>query len=173
MRGRSLAEILVGAAVLCVAAGFLIYAVVNSGRASVGSGYLLTARFDSIDGLASGADVRMAGVKVGSVTDARIDPQSYLAVVTLRVSDAIKLPRDSSARILSEGLMGGNFIALEPGGDEAMLAPGQAIPNTQSSVNLVDLIGRFIFSGATSSSSSSPSPEGGAPQEGAGGAAPR
>lgn len=151
MRGRSLAEVLVGAVVLLIAAGFLFYAVVHSGRASVAGGYPLIARFDRIDGLPPGADVRVAGVKVGNVTDMRIDPQTFLAVVTMRVSDAIRLPKDSSARILSEGLMGGNYIALEPGGDEATLQPGQAIPNTQSAMNLVDLIGKFIFSGATSS----------------------
>ncbi len=153
MRGRSLAEVLTGAVVLLIAAGFLFYAVVHSGRASMAGGYSLTARFDRIDGLPPGADVRVAGVKVGSVTDMRIDPQNFLAVVTMRISDAIKLPRDSSARILSEGLLGGNYIALEPGGDEATLQPGQAIPNTQSAMNLVDLIGKFIFTGASSSSS--------------------
>lgn len=151
MRGRSLVEVLTGAVVLLVAAGFLFYAIVHSGRASVAGGYTLTARFDRIDGLPSGADVRVAGVKVGSVTDMRIDPQNFLAVVTLRVSDAIKLPRDSSARILSEGLLGGNYIALEPGGDEATLQPGGTISNTQSAMNLVDLIGKFIFTGASSS----------------------
>lgn len=164
MRGRSFAEIVVGAVVLVVAGGFLAYAVINSGRASVSGGYPLVARFDSIEGLPNGADVRVAGVKVGSVTDARIDPQTFLAVVTLRISDTIKLPRDSSARILSEGLMGGNYIALEPGGDEAILQAGQSIPNTQSSMNLVDLIGRFIFSGASGATPG----EGG----GAGGTAP-
>lgn len=166
MRGRSPVEVLTGAIILLVAAGFLFYAVVHSGRASVTGGYTLIARFDSIDGLPQGADVRVAGVKVGSATDMRIDPHTFLAVVTMRVSDAIKLPKDSSARILSEGLLGTNYISLEPGGDEAILQPGQAIANTQSAINLVDLIGKFIFTGATSAAQG---------QEGAaaGGGAPR
>ena len=96
MRRRSIAEVLTGAVVLLVAAGFLAYAVAHSGRTAA-SGYTLYAKFDHIDGLGVGADVRLAGVKVGSVTEERIDPQSFLAVVALTVRDDIKLPKDSAA----------------------------------------------------------------------------
>jgi phospholipid/cholesterol/gamma-HCH transport system substrate-binding protein len=145
MARHSAAELLTGAVILLLAAGFLGYAVAHSGRTST-SGYMLTAKFDRIDGLSVGSDVRMAGVKVGSVSDARIDPQSYLAVVTLTVQDSNKLPRDSSAEVTSDGLLGGKFLSLTPGGDTKMLPPGGAITITQSSVSLEQLLGKFIFS---------------------------
>ncbi len=142
---RSATELLTGLAVLLIAAGFLFYAVIHSGRSSA-SGYPLIARFDHIDGLLVGSDVRLAGVKVGSVSSARIDPQTYLAVVTLSLQDNIQLPKDSSAEITSDGLLGGKFLSLTPGGDTTMLKPGQTITITQSSVSLEQLLGKFIFS---------------------------
>ena len=117
MRHRNIAEVLTGAVVLLVAAGFLAYAVANSGRTAV-SGYPLYARFEHIDGLGVGADVRLAGVKVGSVTEERIDPKSFLAVVGLSVRDDVKLPKDSAAVVTSESLLGGKYLSLQPGGDE-------------------------------------------------------
>ena len=145
MGRRSIAEVLTGAVVLLVAAGFLAYAVANSGRTGA-SGYPLLARFEHIDGLGVGADVRLAGVKVGSVTDERIDPQSFQAVVRLSVRDDLKLPKDTAAIITSESLLGGKFLSLQPGGDEAILQAGQTITITQSSVSLEELLGKFIFS---------------------------
>jgi phospholipid/cholesterol/gamma-HCH transport system substrate-binding protein len=145
MARRNAVEVVVGAAVLLVAAGFLAYAVAHSGR-SASEGYPLTAQFDHIDGLSVGADVRMAGVRIGSVTSATINTQSYLAVITLTVQDGLNLPKDSSAEITSDGLLGGKYVSLTPGGDTAMLKPGQAITITQSSVSLEQLLGKFIFS---------------------------
>lgn len=145
MNKKSLAEIIAGALVLGVAAFFLFYAVGHSGR-STGPGTTITARFDRIDGLGSGADVRMSGVKIGSVIDQRIDPETYLAIVTMRVDSRIKLPRDTSAAITSEGLLGGRYIALVPGGDDRMLGEGGVITATQAAISLEDLLGRFIFS---------------------------
>jgi phospholipid/cholesterol/gamma-HCH transport system substrate-binding protein len=145
MRSRSIAEVLTGAIVLLVAAGFLAYAVANSGRTGA-SGYPLYAKFEHIDGLGVGADVRVAGVKVGSVTDERIDPQNFLAVVRFSVRDDLKLPKDTAAIITSESLLGGKFLSLQPGGDEAILQAGQTITITQSSVSLEELLGKFIFS---------------------------
>ena len=145
MARHSAAELITGAVILLLAAGFLGYAVAHSGRTGL-SGYPLTARFDRIDGLTVGSDVRMAGVKVGTISDARIDPQSYLAVVTLTVQDSIKLPKDSSAEVTSDGLLGGKFLSLTPGGDTKMLPPGGVITITQSSVSLEQLLGKFIFS---------------------------
>jgi phospholipid/cholesterol/gamma-HCH transport system substrate-binding protein len=145
MRRRSIAEVLTGAVVLLVAAGFLGYAVAHSGR-STGSGYTLFARFEHIDGLGVGADVRLAGVKIGSVNEARIDPQSFQAVVALSVRGDIKLPKDSAAIITSESLLGGKYLSLQPGGEETLLQPGQTITITQSSVSLEELLGKFIFS---------------------------
>jgi phospholipid/cholesterol/gamma-HCH transport system substrate-binding protein len=142
---RSIAEVLTGAVVLLVAAGFLGYAVAHSGRTTT-SGYTLYAKFDHIDGLGVGADVRMAGVKVGSVEQERIDPQSFQAVVSLSVRDDIKLPKDSAAIISSESLLGGKYLSLQPGGAETVLQPGQTITITQGSISLEDLLGKFIFS---------------------------
>ncbi|MBP0491874.1 outer membrane lipid asymmetry maintenance protein MlaD [Roseomonas indoligenes] len=146
MKGRSLGEVAAGAVVLLVAVVFLVYAVTNSGRSSAGSGLVLTARFDRIDGLSPGADVRIAGVKVGSVTGQRIDPQTFLAVLTLNVDSSLKVPDDSSAEITSEGLLGGKYVALVPGGSERNLATGGEIKITQSAVSLESLLGKFIFS---------------------------
>jgi phospholipid/cholesterol/gamma-HCH transport system substrate-binding protein len=142
---RSIAEIIAGALVLCVAAVFLAYAVTHSGR-TVTQGYTVTAKFDRIDGLAPGADVRLSGVKIGSVVDQRIDPETYLAVVTMRVDPRIKLPVDTSAEITSEGLLGGRYIALVPGGSDRMIRDGGSIEATQAAISLEALLGRFIFS---------------------------
>jgi len=147
MQKRSLAEILTGAVVLAVAALFLVYAVNGSGRSLAGGpGITLTARFDRIDGLAAGADVRLAGVKIGQVVAQRIDPATFLAVLTLRVDAALNLPSDTSAEIQSESLLGGKYIALVPGGADRFLRDGGEITITASAVSLESLLGRFIFS---------------------------
>lgn len=147
MKKRNLAELLTGAVVLLVAGGFLLYAVAGSGRSLTGGpGINLIARFDRIDGLGAGADVRLAGVKVGQVVAQRIDPETFLAVLTLRVDAGLRLPSDTSAEIQSESLLGGKYVALVPGGSERILAAGGEITITQSAVSLESLLGRFIFS---------------------------
>jgi phospholipid/cholesterol/gamma-HCH transport system substrate-binding protein len=145
MGRHGVAETLTGALVLVVALAFLAYAVAHSGR-TAGSGYTLTARFDHIDGLAVGGDVRLAGVKVGTVTDEQLDPKTFSAIVSMTVRDGIELPKDSAASITSESLLGGKYISLSPGGDDTILKPGQSITITQSSVSLEELLGKFIFS---------------------------
>ncbi len=144
MAQRNAAELIAGAVVIAVAVGFLGYAVANTGR-SVGGGYTLHARFDRIDGLTIGSDVRVAGVKVGSVARAEIDPQTYQAKVDFTVTGGLKLPKDSSAAITSDGLLGGKYISLEPGGADAMLDNGATVTLTQSSVSIEQLMGKFIF----------------------------
>ncbi len=144
MANRSVTEVVAGAAVLVVAAGFLFYAVANTGRGGLG-GYTLHAAFDNVGGISNGADVRIAGLKVGSVTGLAIDPKSYQAVATFTVQSDIKLSADSSATIATGGLLGGNFVSLATGGDEKMLGNGGIITITQSAVNLEDLLGKFIF----------------------------
>jgi phospholipid/cholesterol/gamma-HCH transport system substrate-binding protein len=145
MGRHGVAETLTGALVLAVALVFLAYAVAHSGR-TAGSGYTLTARFDHIDGLAVGGDVRIAGVKVGTVTDEQLDPKTFSAIVAMTVRDGIELSKDSAASITSESLLGGKYISLSPGGDDTILKPGQSITITQSSVSLEELLGKFIFS---------------------------
>ena len=147
MQGRSLAEIATGAVILAVALLFLGYAVLNTGRGTVnGDGVRLTARFDRIDGLSNGADVRIAGVRVGSVTDTRIDPETFSAELTMRVDRNLRLPDDTSAEVTSEGLLGGRYVSLVPGGSDEVLADSGRITQTQGSVSLESLLGRFIFS---------------------------
>lgn len=143
---HNLIETVLGAIVLVVAVGFLGWAY---GQSNVGDpgGYTLTARFERVDGLEVGGDVRLAGIKVGQVLAQEVDPQTYRARVHFSVKSGIELPADSSAAVTSAGLLGGKYLALVPGGDDRMLKPGEEVSFTQSSVNLEDLIGRFIFGG--------------------------
>jgi phospholipid/cholesterol/gamma-HCH transport system substrate-binding protein len=146
---RGIAEVLTGAAVLVAAAGFLLFAVTRSGQTANVGGYKLHARFDHVDGLNPGSDVRIAGVKIGSVLAMVIDPKTFLADVTMTVRDDVHLPKDTSAEVASESLLGGKFLNLSPGGDATDLAPGATITITQSSVSLEQLLGKFIFSAAS------------------------
>ncbi len=158
MKGRSIAEVAAGAVVLAVAAGFLFYAVMHSGRgATAADGIRLTASFDRIDGLPSGADIRIAGVKVGTVAETRIDPNTFNAHVVLRVDRSLRLPADTSAEISSEGLLGGKYVTLVPGGSDRILTDGGRITETQGSVSLESLLGRFIFSVTQMNASQPPS----------------
>ncbi len=159
MARHGVAETVTGAAVLVVALAFLGYAVAHYGRSS-GDGYPLTAQFDQIDGLNVGGEVRIAGVKIGTVTDERIDPKTFNAVVTMTVRDDLQLPKDTGAAIASESLLGGKYISLSPGGSETNLQPNQRITITQSSISLEDLLGKFIFS-VTSLNGSKDSKDGG------------
>jgi phospholipid/cholesterol/gamma-HCH transport system substrate-binding protein len=165
MGRHGVAETLTGAVVLIVALAFLGFALSHSGR-SGGTGYTLKARFDHIDGLSVGGDVRIAGVKVGTVTDQAIDLKSFEAIVTMTVRDDIRLSKDTGASITSESLLGGKYIALSPGGDETDLKPGQMITVTQSSISLEELLGKFIFSATTLSGGSKDGAKQGQPAAG-------
>jgi phospholipid/cholesterol/gamma-HCH transport system substrate-binding protein len=143
------AELVTGALVLAVAGGFLIFAVANTGKSfGRGTGYALHASFDHVDGLALGADVRIAGVKVGSVESIRLDPKTYLANVTFSVQNDVRISTDSSATVATDGLLGGKYMALATGGEEKDLGPGGEITITQGSVNLESLMGKYIFGSA-------------------------
>jgi phospholipid/cholesterol/gamma-HCH transport system substrate-binding protein len=142
---RNLLETLLGAVVLIVALGFLLFAY-NSSQVEQGGGYQLIARFDKVDGLEPGSDVRISGIKVGTVIDQVLDSATYRAEVRFTLRDDIQLPADTSAAVVSNGLLGGKYLALVPGGDIEMLEPGGEIVLTQSAVNLEDLIGHMIFS---------------------------
>jgi len=142
---RKFPEILTGLAVIVIAGVFLFYAL-SRAQALTGGGYELTAQFSNIGGLTVGSDVKLGGVIVGRVTDEHLDPQTYAAIVKLQINNGIQLPSDTSAAISSDGLLGGNYVGLSPGGSNTMLAPGQAFPVTQSAINIEDLLGKFIFS---------------------------
>lgn len=138
------AELIAGAAVLSVAAVFLAWSV---GRDALpGGGYDLTASFPDVDGVEIGTEVRLAGVRVGRVTDVRLNPQTYLADAVIRVPDDVILPADSAALIQSDGLLGGAYIQLQPGGSMDNLAPGDEIEDVQGAVSLISLMMKFVDS---------------------------
>ncbi len=145
--GRNLVETLLGAVVLVVAGLFVVFAYSTTNVRPV-RGYEVIAKFDRIDGLTTGSDVKLSGIKVGTIVEQKLEPETYLAVVRMSIESSIKLPTDTVAQVASEGLLGGNFIALVPGADDKMIPAGGVIKFTQSPVNLVQLLGKFIFSGA-------------------------
>jgi phospholipid/cholesterol/gamma-HCH transport system substrate-binding protein len=144
---NSIVETLIGAAVIAVAAFFFMFAYTSTGSAPV-SGYDVMAKFNRADGVNIGTDVRLSGIKIGTVASMNLDPQTYSAVVTLALDNSVKLPDDSSARITSEGLLGNQYISIEPGGSMDYIKPGGEIENTQGSVDLMGLLGKAVF-GAT------------------------
>lgn len=145
------AEVLAGAAVLAAAIGFGIYAAQVAGLAGTGAGsYALTASFRAVDGITVGSDVRLAGVKVGTITELRLNPQTFYADATIALRDDILLPDDSAILISSEGLLGGNFVEIQPGGSAENLSPGDEIEDTQGSVSLVTLLMKFVGGGEDS-----------------------
>jgi phospholipid/cholesterol/gamma-HCH transport system substrate-binding protein len=142
---RNVIETVMGAVVLVIAAVFLFFAYSTSQVRAV-SGYDLTARFDRIEGIREGGDVRISGIKVGNIVSQTLDPTTFLAVVKMTIDPAIKLPSDSVAEILSSGLLGDKFLALVPGAADDILKPGGVIKFTQSPMSLENLIGQYIFS---------------------------
>ncbi len=138
----NLVESLIGALVLVVAGWFLLFAYERTDGA-VSGGYELVARFDQIDGIGVGSDVRLAGIKVGSVTASRLDSDTYQAVIRFSVDSGVGLPVDTAAAVAQEGLLGGKYLSLLPGGMEDMLADGDEIEETQDSLDLLGIIGKF------------------------------
>jgi phospholipid/cholesterol/gamma-HCH transport system substrate-binding protein len=151
------AEILAGAGVLAAAIGFLIYAGQETGFTTRDSGsYTLTASFRSVEGVTVGTDVRLAGVKVGTVTALALNPATFFADATLSVQENVLLPDDSAALVSSEGLLGGNFVELVPGGSLDNLAPGAEIEDTQGAVSVISLMMKFAGGGGEGSGDAAP-----------------
>lgn len=140
-------EVIVGAAVVAVAAGFLLYASQFTGVSSGSAGYPLNASFRSLEGVTVGTDVRLAGVKIGSVTGIDLNPQTFRADTQFTIQNGIDLPDDSAVVISSEGLLGGNFVEILPGGSPFNLEEGAEIEDTQSAVSLVGLLMKFVTGG--------------------------
>ena len=142
---RNHIETVLGAVVLVVA---IIFFGFSYSAASVGnvSGYEVKARFTGLGGLGIGDPVQISGVKIGSIAKIELIPEDYRAMVTMAIDDDVKLPEDTSALISSEGLLGGKYMELQPGGADDMLQPGGEIEYTQSPQNLEQLLGKFIFS---------------------------
>jgi phospholipid/cholesterol/gamma-HCH transport system substrate-binding protein len=143
-------EILVGLFVLlgALSLAFLALKAANLASFSTGEVYVLQARFDNIGGLKPRAPVRSAGVAVGRVTSINLDPKTYLGVVTMEISRGFEFPKDSSAKILTAGLLGDQYIGIEPGAAESNLVAGDVIKQTQSAIVLENLIGQFLFNKA-------------------------
>ncbi len=153
--GRKGIETLVGLFVLLGLLGlvFLALQAANLGSSGGGATYSVQARFDNIGGLKPRAPVRVAGVTVGRVKSIGVDPATFQGVVTLDIEKAYAFPKDTAAKILTSGLLGDQYIGLEPGGDEANLAEGGVIAQTQSAVVLENLIGQFLTSRADTAGS--------------------
>jgi phospholipid/cholesterol/gamma-HCH transport system substrate-binding protein len=141
---ESLTEVVVGAVVLVAAGAFLAYAAQATGFSRGGDAMVLSASFRSVEGITIGTDVRMAGVKIGAVTAMVLDPETYRAETTLTLNAAIPVPDDSSAVIASEGLLGGNFVEIVPGGSMGFFADGDEIIDTQGAVSLLNLLLTYI-----------------------------
>ncbi len=150
---NSIFETALGAVVVLVAGAFLFFALNASGSSSSASEYAVTARFNSVIGIERGSDVRMAGVKVGRVTKLDFDPQRSEAVIRLTLRDDIELRDDASARIAQDGLLGGAYVAINPGGGfDVIAADGTGeITQTQGSVDLLTLFAQFAGSGSQGS----------------------
>ena len=142
---ESTTEVLVGGAVLAAALGFVVYAGQLTGYSDSGRGAQeFTASFRSIEGVSVGTDVRLAGVKVGSVTALDLNPETFRADARFTVQNQIALPDDSAVIVSSEGLLGDNFVEILPGGSPFNLEPGSEIEDTQSSVSIISLLMKFV-----------------------------
>jgi phospholipid/cholesterol/gamma-HCH transport system substrate-binding protein len=156
MRNNHMVETLIGGLVVAIAIGFLVFAYSTT---SIGgtSGYSLEARFSSADGVTAGTDVRLHGIKVGTVSAVDLDPKTYLAIVHLSLRGDIPIPDDSAIKVTSSGLLGNSYLSIQPGGSPKNLASGGQIANTQGSVDIMGLIGRAIYGNTSSASPSSSS----------------
>jgi phospholipid/cholesterol/gamma-HCH transport system substrate-binding protein len=153
-------ETLVGLFVLLGMAGLVFLSLKAANLASFGNrdSYTVTARFDNIGGLKARSPVRSAGVTVGRVTSISLDPKTYQGLVTMELEKGVQFPRDSSAKILTSGLLGDQYVGIEPGADEKNLAAGDAIKQTQSAVVLENLISAFLFNKAAEGGNTTAAP---------------
>jgi phospholipid/cholesterol/gamma-HCH transport system substrate-binding protein len=142
---RNAIETVMGALVLVVAGLFLFFAYSTS-QVRATSGYEVTAAFDRVDGIREGGDVRISGIKVGSIVSQSLDPKTFLAMVRLSIDPQVKLPTDTVAQIASSGLLGDKYLSLVPGGADETIPPGGRIQFTQPAISLESLIGQYIFS---------------------------
>jgi phospholipid/cholesterol/gamma-HCH transport system substrate-binding protein len=138
------AELAAGAGVVAVAVAFLVYATQFTGGVRTPGNYQLTASFRSAEGVTVGTDVRLAGVSIGTVTALELNPETYRADAVFAIDQAVLMPEDTSAAVAQEGLLGGTYIDLQPGGSPFNLDPGSEILDTQSSVSLITLLLRFV-----------------------------
>jgi len=151
---RNIIETVMGAVVLVIAGLFVAFAYSSAELRPV-SGYEVTASFDHIEGTREGGDVKISGIKVGTITSQTLDPNSFRAIIRMNIDNAIKLPVDTVATITSAGLLGDKFMQLVPGADDKTIAPGGTIKITQSPVSLESMLGQVMFSMTSGSKSDS------------------
>ncbi len=142
---RNILEIAMGAVVVAIAGVFLVFAYSTAQIRSV-TGYGVTAKFDHIEGIREGGDVRISGIKVGSIVKQSLDPLTYQAIVKMSIANDVKLPVDTVATITSSGLLGDKYLALIPGNDDKLINPDGVIKISQSPVSLEELLGKVVFS---------------------------
>jgi phospholipid/cholesterol/gamma-HCH transport system substrate-binding protein len=153
-------ETLVGAAVIALALGFFFYASKTAGvGGSVTGGYTVIAEFDNAEGINVGTDVRLAGIKIGTVTAQSLNAENYMARVEMTLDPKVSLSDDTAAKVTSEGLLGGKFIAMEPGGSETKLAEGSMMTLTQGAVDIWSLISSAMFDKAKTPAAPEPAPQ--------------
>ncbi len=151
-------ETLIGAAVVALAVFFFYYGWSSTESGAV-RGYEVIAKFERIDGINVGTDVRLSGIKIGTVTGQDIDTKSYRAVVKMSVKNDIPIPDDSSIKVASEGLLGGSYLAVLPGGSETNMKPGAEFDRTQGSVDLITLFVQSMSGGESKPAPSAPAGE--------------
>jgi len=138
-------EAIVGGLTLALAVGFVVYAAQGTGlSAGAGGAYPLTASFRSAEGVAVGSDVRLAGVRIGTVSGLGLNRETFRADLTVAIEQGVSVPEDSAIAISSEGLLGGSFVEILPGGSPFNLAPGDEIVDTQGALSLLGLLAQFI-----------------------------
>lgn len=142
--GRNLVETVMGAVVLVVA-GLFVYFAYSTADIKAVKGYEVTAAFFKVGGLKKGSDVRISGIKVGTVVDLSLDAETYDALAILSIMPTIELPADTVAAIASDGILGGKYVRLEPGRDESALESGGIISRTKDFRSLEDQVGEIIF----------------------------
>ncbi len=150
-------ETILGAVVVVAAVGFFAFAAAQAGQNTTGGGYDLRASFQRVDGVGVGSDVRISGVKVGVVRSVTLDPATYNAVLTLSVNNGVEVLDDSTARVATDGLLGGGYVSIEPAGMDVLPAGGE-IPNTQGSIDLLTLFANMAQGSGNSGRSEETTP---------------
>ena len=157
-RNTTTTETLIGAAVVAVALVFAALAYYRTGPGGV-TGYEINAKMPKVDGLAIGTDVRLAGIKIGTVSDLTLDPRTYLVTVHMDIHNDIKLPVDSSILVTQSGFLGGQYLSVTPGGDDKVMTAGAFFENAQGSIDVMGLVGRVMGGDKTSNQAPGPKPQ--------------
>lgn len=148
-------EAFLGAIVLLGFVGFSLFSYGKSAK-NFGQSYTLSARFSQVEGLLQGANVRVNGVDVGQVQSMTLSPTTYVVLVTFDLKKDIKIPDDSAAKIVSDGLLGGKSLSIVPGDSETFLNPGDEISHTQASISFEGLLSKFLFSAGSAEKKPTP-----------------